>query len=273
MRFAASSATGSTPILGRFKLEGNTMRKLLTFLIALGALCFPSLGAMAWWQSIQQVGVSSGGSGLPLDGIATGIKAAYSTASDSTTSNIGFSSNVLNTSALGSFCSGTTCTVSIWYDQSGGGYNLTPGTAPVIYQSGAVTAINGKPAPLFASEYLLNASLTVNPVNTLYQNAVIQMTSLAAYGAITGPSTVQALEWRVDATAGTLNMISASVAGIGTSSNSVTAGVGAVVEAQYNLSTGAFSFWIDRRAELDHLRNLCLPPLLDLAVMWVALNI
>lgn len=36
------------------------MRRLYALLIA-AALCFPSIGAMAWWHSIQQVGVSGGG--------------------------------------------------------------------------------------------------------------------------------------------------------------------------------------------------------------------
>jgi hypothetical protein len=33
------------------------MRKLLTFLVALGVALLPSIGALAWYQSIQQVGV------------------------------------------------------------------------------------------------------------------------------------------------------------------------------------------------------------------------
>lgn len=34
-------------------------KRLYAFLIA-AALCFPSIGAMAWWQSVQQVGIAGG---------------------------------------------------------------------------------------------------------------------------------------------------------------------------------------------------------------------
>jgi len=37
--------------------------KRLYALIAAAALCFPSIGAWAWWQSIQQVAISAGGGG------------------------------------------------------------------------------------------------------------------------------------------------------------------------------------------------------------------
>ena len=210
------------------------------------------------------VNVRPGGApaGLPLDGISTGIKAAFSTrrlltaytgpalqvtrASDSTTSNIGFVSNVLDTATLATFCTGTTGSVTTWFDQGGGGFNMTPGVAPVIFQSGAVTTINGKPAVSFASSQFLNsAALTANPVNTLYQNAVISVASLAATNAIAGPSGPEALYFRVD-TSGVLDLENAGIIAIGTSSNAVTVATGAVVEAQYNSTTGAFSFFINR---------------------------
>jgi len=63
--------------------------------------------------------------------------------SDNATQDIGFSGNNLDTASIATFCSGTTGKVSIWYDQSGAGENLTqPGATigymPTIYASGAV---------------------------------------------------------------------------------------------------------------------------------------
>ena len=124
---------------------------------------------------------------------------------------------------------------------------MTPGTAPVIFQSGAVTTINGKPAVSFsaASSQFLNSSLSANPVNTLYQNAVISVNSLTTNMAIAGPSTHTALYFRVD-TSGVLDLENAGIIQIGQSSNTITAATGAVAEAQYNSTTGAFSFFINR---------------------------
>jgi hypothetical protein len=203
---------------------------------------------------------------LPLDGISTGVKACYSTrqlltsyggnamtvtrSSDSTTQAIGFSSNVLNTTALASFCSGTTCKVTTWNDQCGGGFDQTrvATSAPIIYQSGATTVINGKPAVLFvsATPTYFSSTITPNPVNTLYQNAVIQIASTAFNQAISGPASGAGLEWRFNSSTGTMSLLKATVANIGTSTNAVAASTAAVAESQYNSSTGAFAFWINR---------------------------
>jgi len=170
-------------------------------------------------------------------------------ASDSATTDIGFVSNVLDTSSLNGFCSGTTCTVNIWYDQCGGGYNLVPGTAaPVIYTAGAVTTINGKPAVSFtaaSTQYLKNTSLSPNPVNTLYQNAVLAANSFSAEWSIAGGH-ASGLVWAIDHPAGTLDIINPGVTGIANSTNALTAATGAVAEVQYNSTTGAYAFWINR---------------------------
>lgn len=78
-------------------------------------------------------------------------------ASDSTEQDIGFTSGGdLDTSSLGTFCSGTTGYVAKWYDQSGNGINLEQSTAanqPKIYESGA-TLTDGdssKPAIYFGT--------------------------------------------------------------------------------------------------------------------------
>jgi len=241
------------------------VKKLASLFVALFSLVW--LTGAGW---LPLAGTSA--SGLMLDGITTGIKAAYSTrklltvyagnavqvqrASDNATQNIGFVSNSLDTSSLGTFCSGTSCNVITWYDQSGGGFNLIQGQTifakcPIIYQSGAVNAINTKAAPLFVTANLTsltNASLSANPTNTLFQNAVAKV-SIAAFGALTGgQGSSGGLEWRVDQTTGDLELLKAGVASIGTSSSGVSSLTGAVVESQYNSSTGAWSFWINASA-------------------------
>lgn len=69
--------------------------------------------------------------------------------SDNATQNIGFSNNVLDTSAIATFCSGTNGYVRTWYDQSGNDKNVQQTTAskqPRIYYDGSVVTLNSKPA-------------------------------------------------------------------------------------------------------------------------------
>jgi len=241
------------------------MRRFLIGQLLTLALLFQS--TMGYSQGLMTLGAGSVAApqavvtGLPLDGITTGIKAAYSTrklltayagsaiqvqeTTGNTTTNIGFVANVLDTATLSTFCSGKTCKAITWYDQSGGGFDHTIGigNAPTIFQSGAVNVINSKPALLFSlAQFLSNASLSANPINTLYENAVISWTS--GTGGIVGASGSGGMEWRVDGP--TISLLKAQTAGIGTSTLSLTAATGAVVEAQYNSSSGAFSFWLNR---------------------------
>jgi alpha-L-arabinofuranosidase B-like protein len=205
-------------------------------------------------------------SSLPLDGITSGLQAAYSTrklltayagnalqvtrASDSTTQNIGFSSNVLNSGALTTFCSGTTCTVSVWYDQSGNGNNLTtacPAGGPVIYAAGAIKTINSQPALLFAAagpNCVFSSTFTSNPVNSRYENAIINPTSTASGESIIASDTLGGMEWRVDNSNATMSLLSQDIANIATSSSTTFSATGNEVEAQYNSSTGVYSFWL-----------------------------
>lgn len=79
--------------------------------------------------------------------------------SDATTLDIGFDSNGdLDTASIESFCSGTTGRVVIWYDQSGNGYDLffSSGERPVIYESGSILTLNGKPYIRNTSSFGLN---------------------------------------------------------------------------------------------------------------------
>lgn len=72
-------------------------------------------------------------------------------ASDNTTAEIGFVGDTCDVSSINSFCSGTTCWVNIWYDQSGNGrdaygldYGVNTTSLPIIYESGSVTKLNNR---------------------------------------------------------------------------------------------------------------------------------
>ena len=108
----------------------------------------------------------------------SGAEAAYSTrqlrfaqtdcmvirrASDSTTTTIGFDgSGNIDEAAITTFCTGTTCTVYQWLDQSGNGNTATApstGEEPTIYTGGALVKENGKVALDF-NEDKLHATFT-----------------------------------------------------------------------------------------------------------------
>jgi hypothetical protein len=78
----------------------------------------------------------------------TGSAIRVRRSSDNTETDIGFSNENLDTTALTSFCSGTNGFVTTWYDQSGNARNATQTTAanqPQIVSSGSVLTLNGKP--------------------------------------------------------------------------------------------------------------------------------
>jgi hypothetical protein len=82
----------------------------------------------------------------------TGSAIRVRRASDNTEQNIGFVNNVLDTSSLTSFCSGTNGFVTTWYDQSGNSRDTTQTTAanqPQIVSSGAIILENAKPCLKF----------------------------------------------------------------------------------------------------------------------------
>lgn len=69
----------------------------------------------------------------------TGRAVNITRASDSASTDIGFTSTGdFDTTTTGTFCSGTTCTVNTWYDQSGRGFDAICTASPVIYTGGAV---------------------------------------------------------------------------------------------------------------------------------------
>lgn len=81
--------------------------------------------------------------------------------SDNTTLNVGYlASNALDTSAINTFCSGTTCRVRTWYDQSGNGLNAqqtTHASQPIIY-AGTVIREGLQPAVRFDGTQELSAT-------------------------------------------------------------------------------------------------------------------
>ena len=83
-----------------------------------------------------------------LDSTYSGNAIKVRRASDNTEQDIGFVNNVLDTSSLESFCSGTDGFVTTWYDQSGNANNATQTTAseqPKIVSSGSTILEGGKP--------------------------------------------------------------------------------------------------------------------------------
>jgi hypothetical protein len=111
------------------------------------------------WEEVAQAPAFTG---LLNESYGSGAEAAYSTrrlngnvtecmvirrASDSTTQTIGFDSEGnIDEAAINTFCSGTTCTVYQWLDQSGNDNTATAsGTEPTIYTGGAIVKRNGRP--------------------------------------------------------------------------------------------------------------------------------
>ena len=104
-------------------------------------------------------------------------------ASDNTEQDIGFVNNVLDTSTLTSFCSGTNGFVKTWYDQSGNGYDATQTTAanqPQIVSSGSVIVDNGSPCISCSTSSILTNSSFI-PTSSIGLSCFnVYSTSLAA---------------------------------------------------------------------------------------------
>jgi len=130
-------------------------------------------------QTWEEVTAAPAFTGLLNETYGSGAEAAYSTrrlngnvtdcmvirrASDSTTTTIGFdASGNISEADIESFCTGTTCTVYQWLDQSGNGNTATqsdPTNQPTIYTGGALVKLNGKTA-------LLGTSVTGFTLNSL----------------------------------------------------------------------------------------------------------
>ena len=92
---------------------------------------------------------------------------------------IGFDRNGdLDTAAIATFCSGTTCGVRVWYDQSGNGNDATQTTfanQPTIYTGGAVVLRNTKPAIIDNTSGNNSLNLTYSVVDGSWIFAVCQI--------------------------------------------------------------------------------------------------
>jgi hypothetical protein len=172
--------------------------------------------------------------------------------SDSTGTDIPFGAApqyLLNTSAITSFCLGTVGRVSTYYEQLGHpNFTSAGSSAPIIYQSGSLKNINGKPALSFdgSTNYLVetgsSGANTQGP--TMYFNWVGQLTDLAANYCLVGPDTAGGLELRVDQTTGFVRLLKNGSTTIGVTSVAMPTGVPINVESYYNFD-GSWSIWVN----------------------------
>ncbi len=138
----------------------------------------------------------------------SGAEAAYSTrqlrlaqtdcmtirrASDSTTTTIGFDgSGNIDEAAITTFCTGTTCTVSEWKDQSGNGNNATQATVnrqPDIYTGGAITKSNGRVIVSFPQDHNLVSTAWMSPRSPISFTCIYGHTSNASRAVVIGADT------------------------------------------------------------------------------------
>jgi hypothetical protein len=131
-------------------------------------------------QTWEEVTAAPSFTGLLNETYGSGAEAAYSTrrlngnvtdcmvirrASDSTTTTIGFDTEGnIDEAAINTFCSGTSCTVYQWIDQSGNGNTATAAAQanePTIYTGGALVKDNENVALDFSSGALsLDATIS-----------------------------------------------------------------------------------------------------------------
>ena len=99
--------------------------------------------------------------------------------SDNSTLDIGFDSNGdLDESAITTFCAGSVdATVTIWYDQSGNGYDLTPNVGNntlLICDNGVVLEKNSRPSIASLSDEFINNSVDLTDlINASSQTYII----------------------------------------------------------------------------------------------------
>jgi hypothetical protein len=154
----------------------NAKAALLAYLKERTGGTVPISLKMTW----EEVAEAPAFTGLLNESYGSGAEAAYSTrrlngnvtecmvirrASDSTTTTIGFVDGDIDESAITTFCTGTTCTLYQWLDQSGNGNTATaaaPTNEPTIYTGGALVKENGKVAVDFDSGDLINTGLSIS---------------------------------------------------------------------------------------------------------------
>jgi hypothetical protein len=104
-------------------------------------------------------------------------------ASDSTTQTIGFDANGnIDESAINTFCSGTSCTVYQWLDQSGNGNTATAAAQanePTIYTGGALVKQDGRVGVDFdgSTNVLVNTTVSVTDYDFSIVNVNVHPTT------------------------------------------------------------------------------------------------
>jgi hypothetical protein len=105
--------------------------------------------------------------------------------SSGTLLDIGFDSNGdLDTSAISTHIGSGNGTIATWYDQSGNGRDASQSTLsmqPEIASAGTIHTVNGKPAVLFANDYLDTADVQLNPNGEVNVLAVSQFDSTTSF--------------------------------------------------------------------------------------------
>lgn len=102
---------------------------------------------------------------------------------------IGFSAGYLDLSALASHCGSGDGKISKWWDQSGNGRHATQATSskmPLVFDSGAAVAVNGKTAASFdGGDRLVTASAQVH-TGAFYATCTVKTDSSIVNGQILG---------------------------------------------------------------------------------------
>lgn len=95
---------------------------------------------------------------------------------------IGWAGNYMDTTAIANFCSGTTCRVRRWYDQSGNNRDLvqtTNASQPIIYQSGAIL-VRGTKKTIRGSSSTMFVNFTRNQPHTQTYVGTVNLNTFAS---------------------------------------------------------------------------------------------
>ena len=107
-----------------------------------------------------------------LNGNYTGSAVQLERTSDNSFQDIGFDVNGdLDESAITTFCTGTTCKVRTWYDQSGSANDATQtnhNNQPTIYTGGAIVKDNGRVAFTSSKTTTLSLSTRITDVQSVF---------------------------------------------------------------------------------------------------------
>jgi hypothetical protein len=151
-----------------------------------------NFGTASFLLDVTQAAFFAGSASHSLRAAYGGPLVQIERASDSTTSDVSQNPDgTINQTTINSFCSGTTCNVSILYDQSGNGHNAVQATfslMPIIYTSGAVVTngVNNRPSMQWdnTNRYLLVTVATSGSTWEALAVASLQSSSAVAYAGI-----------------------------------------------------------------------------------------